>query len=378
MTVMRSMIAMVMALFAVVPATLTAAPTPPTRTPTGSGMTDAATSDGDERRIRLISFNIRYDTPSDGEHRWKLRGPRVVEYLTASKADFIGIQEALPSQRADLEESLTDYGSIGRSRETSPAEGEATPILYDRTRWVPVASRNGTFWLSESPSTPGSKSWKSSVPRIATWGIFRERNGDRRVMVLNTHLDHQSQEAREGAVREIARFLQGEATGIPVIVMGDFNAAPNNPAVRTLCEGWDGSPPLVDTYSVLHPGPERGTGTSHGFRRTTAGPRIDAILISDGLRAVAAGIDRSGTIEAPLSDHFAVTAEVRFAPAAAAPVTPAPATDSARPDAPSAPVTDPTAAPPPRSPDAAPPPRPSPGSAPPAPEKPGHSEPGSR
>lgn len=29
----------------------------------------------------------------------------------------------------------------------------------------------GTFWLSESPSVPGSISWGSEVPCIATWAI---------------------------------------------------------------------------------------------------------------------------------------------------------------------------------------------------------------
>lgn len=29
----------------------------------------------------------------------------------------------------------------------------------------------GTFWLSESPSVPGSMSWGSTVPCIATWAI---------------------------------------------------------------------------------------------------------------------------------------------------------------------------------------------------------------
>ena len=30
---------------------------------------------------------------------------------------------------------------------------------------------DGTFWLSESPSVPGSMSWGAAVPCIATWAI---------------------------------------------------------------------------------------------------------------------------------------------------------------------------------------------------------------
>jgi len=32
-------------------------------------------------------------------------------------------------------------------------------------------SEGGTFWLSESPSVPGSISWGATAPCIATWAI---------------------------------------------------------------------------------------------------------------------------------------------------------------------------------------------------------------
>lgn len=308
----------------------------------------------DDRPLRVMSFNIRYDTAKDGDHGWRYRGIRVIEHLKKSDADFIGLQEVLPSQRQDLSKELLDFAMIGRSRETSPTEGEATPILFRRSQWALVPSRSGTFWLSETPGSPGSISWKAATPRIATWGVFQSLTSERRVLVLNTHLDHASQEAREEGARVIARFLAGESKDLPVIVLGDFNASASNPARRTLCEGVAGSPPLSDTYNERHPGPEHDAATFHGFKGGSTGPRIDAILVSRAFEVVDATIDRATIDGLFLSDHYPVIADLRWQRAAhtepsaspttpALPRSPAKSTESAppgprSPDSPTAPI----------------------------------------
>ena len=45
-----------------------------------------------------MTFNIRYNTPNDGENWWKLRKEEVVESLKYYHPDFIGIQKAMSSQ----------------------------------------------------------------------------------------------------------------------------------------------------------------------------------------------------------------------------------------------------------------------------------------
>jgi len=52
-------------------------------------------------------------------------------------------------------------------------------LTGSRTNWFAFSPpqlkvellEGGTFWLSESPSVPGSISWGSEVPCIATWAI---------------------------------------------------------------------------------------------------------------------------------------------------------------------------------------------------------------
>ena len=67
--------------------------------------------------IEVVSFNIRYDNPDDGPDAWSHRQQTVSSYLMQSRADFIGLQEVLPSQLAELKPKLSDYKLISRTRE---------------------------------------------------------------------------------------------------------------------------------------------------------------------------------------------------------------------------------------------------------------------
>ncbi|MFO0894362.1 MAG: endonuclease/exonuclease/phosphatase family protein [Phycisphaerales bacterium] len=265
--------------------------------------------------LSVVTFNVRYANAADGANRWEARKERALAYLAGSRADFIGLQEVLPSQMKEVVAALPGYGHIARSRDASPFEGESTPIFYDRASWVPVEGMQGTFWLSETPEIPGSRSWRSGCPRIATWAIFRHQRNGRRVLVLNTHLDNESQQARDHGARAIAEFLAtrsnraapaapGSLPPPAVIVTGDFNAGPTNSCRRTIMEGASGSPPLRDAYRVIHPDGEAGAGTFHGFRGGADGPSIDAIMISAELQPKVASIDRHEPGTQPLSDHY--------------------------------------------------------------------------
>ena len=48
--------------------------------------------------ITVISYNIRYDNPEDGENQWKFRKETVVNFIKDSKAEVVGLQEVLQDQ----------------------------------------------------------------------------------------------------------------------------------------------------------------------------------------------------------------------------------------------------------------------------------------
>ncbi|HSV88416.1 MAG TPA: hypothetical protein VLH61_07220, partial [Bacteroidales bacterium] len=58
------------------------------------------------QELKVITFNIRFDNPTDGINAWLNRIPMVKSYLHEAKADIVGVQEALHHQVLDLEKML--------------------------------------------------------------------------------------------------------------------------------------------------------------------------------------------------------------------------------------------------------------------------------
>ena len=272
---------------------------------------------GPAMRVTAMTFNIRYGTAPDGDNKWTNRQGQVFDLIRRQAADFVGVQEAVPFQVEALDRGLPEYRHVGRSREADPKQGEAVPILYRHDRWDLAAS--GTFWLSDTPEAPGSKSWGNNLPRVATWGRFVEKATGRPVYVFNTHFDHQSQPAREKSavllaarLRDIAAAGPQDGSPPPVLVMGDLNVAEANPAVRYLT-GQEGATPvrLADTFRLVHP-KATDVGTFHEFTGKAGADKIDYIFVRGGTKVLKAAILHNQRDGRYPSDHFPVMAEVAF------------------------------------------------------------------
>jgi endonuclease/exonuclease/phosphatase family metal-dependent hydrolase len=94
-----------------------------------------------------------------------------------------------------------------------------------------------------------------------------------------------------------------------VVVLGDFNAGEDNPAFLQLME--NGDVPLRDSFRLLHP-EAKSVGTFNGFAGRTEGPKIDAVLVSPNLQIISAEIIQTNEEGRYPSDHFPVTAEIKF------------------------------------------------------------------
>jgi endonuclease/exonuclease/phosphatase family metal-dependent hydrolase len=256
--------------------------------------------------VDVGTFNIRYANPGDGANAWSERKQLVYDML--KDGDFWGLQEALPEQVAELRSALPAYGMLVRSRERDETKGEACPILYRTARWEMDPADQGTFWLSETPAVPGSKSWDSSLPRIATFARFREKSTGRGLYVFNVHLDHQGSQARlEGAKLVAARIAARAQKNEPVVLVGDFNCGPSSPPIRAILD--DKAIALVDAWRAANPqAPER--GSFNGWAEACNGERIDFVLVSNGVRVESASIDDRKPGGRWPSDHAAVRARL--------------------------------------------------------------------
>jgi endonuclease/exonuclease/phosphatase family metal-dependent hydrolase len=266
--------------------------------------------------LTVMSFNIRYGTAPDGENQWTARREMLFDLVRAQNADIIGLQEALGSQIREIAAAVPGYAVVGVGRDDALAKGEYSAILF-RTDRLHVAG-SGTFWFSDTPEVPASKSWGNNITRICTWARFVDRDG-RGFWHFNLHLDHQSQPSRERSTELLRQRIEARAfPGEPVVVTGDFNVGERNPALRTLVagppDGGNAQPPapLVDTFRVVHPD-ERVVGTFSGFKfGQVNGDKIDYVLVQPGTEVLSADIIRTSRNERYPSDHFPVVARVRL------------------------------------------------------------------
>jgi endonuclease/exonuclease/phosphatase family metal-dependent hydrolase len=269
--------------------------------------------------VSAMSFNIRYGTAGDGENRWQNRRQMVFDLVGKYDPDVVGLQEALGFQIDEICKALPQYAMIGVGRDDGKTKGEYSAILYRRERFE--VEQGGTFWLSDTPEVPGSITWGNACTRICTWARFVERKTGRAFYHYNLHLDHISQPSREKSVVLLAERIRNRKRLDPFVVTGDFNAGEHNPAIlflkgKTAVPGKDNAnvenpTPMVDTFRVLH-GDAGEVGTFHSFKGDRTGDKIDFVLTTSGVQALDAQIICDNVDGRYPSDHFPVTARLRF------------------------------------------------------------------
>ena len=261
--------------------------------------------------IDALSFNIRFDNPKDGENAWPNRKEMVGQWVKSESPDVIGLQEALRHQIDDIKKVATAYSEYGVGRDDGKSRGEHCTILYLKKRFSLDKSDCGTFWFSDTPEKIASKSWGNEIPRICTWARFIDKKTDKGFYVYNVHYDHRSQPSRLGASELIIqRISKRKRSNEPIILMGDFNASENNPAIKIFK---DEPLNLVDTFRVVKPD-EKMVKTFHGFRGGSfSGGKIDHVFMLPKMGKVSsAEIVRFNKDKRYLSDHYPVRAKLSF------------------------------------------------------------------
>lgn len=263
-------------------------------------------------QLHVMSMNLRCDLsgllpeqggtrPGEADH-WPDRRPVLIALLARERPALLGVQEAQHGQLSALEEALPDHRRIGYGREGG-SRGEHSAILYDAGRFEVLAWDQS--WLSDTPQLIGSTTWGHTVTRIVVQAHLRDRVTGQELLMLNTHFDHESEEARARSARVLAGIVDGAA--LPTIVTGDFNApAHGSQAHRTLvAEG-----ALVDTWDAAAERLTPAWGTFPDYASPVEGAeRIDWILATQGITAARAAINVSTSADGRSpSDHAAVQA----------------------------------------------------------------------
>lgn len=248
--------------------------------------------------LRVMSFNVRLPIESDGPNRWEARRDLFAETLRRADPDIIGTQELWKIQGDYVVEQLPQYSWFGVDRRGGRGD-EHMGVFFRRDRMKVIDL--GHFWLSDTPTVPGSISWGHPYPRMATWGLFETLAG-KRFWLINTHFPYRAEDeaARSKCAAAIAEWVAKRSAGEVVVLTGDFNTGPESEAHRILSAG------LTDAWVAAprRTGPE---GTFHGFSRTP-GKRIDWVM-ARGMTPVAVETVAFGRGGRFPSDHFPVVAE---------------------------------------------------------------------
>lgn len=256
--------------------------------------------------LRVMTYNLRFASATP-PNAWPDRRPGMQALINREAPDVFGTQEGLYGQLRELAAGLPAYEWIGLGR-AGGSKDEFAAVFYRRDRLDPVAFDH--FWLSDTPEVIGSITWGHTYRRMVTWVRFRDRVSGREFEFWNTHFDHQVEEARQKAAALIKERIARTDPTLPLLLVGDFNCLNGHSRAYDILTHDAG---LVDTWQAAARRKNEDLSSFNDFKPARhAGERIDWILA----RAPAA-VDEAAVVDydpaAPFpSDHFPVTATVRF------------------------------------------------------------------
>ena len=250
--------------------------------------------------MKIVTFNLRCDVTIDLGNSFVHRKGAILDKIESEKPDILGFQECRPHMHAFLRKHLLDYELYGRQR---GGEGtESNPIAFRMDRFDLIGLE--TQWLSPTPFVPGSRyEIQSLCPRVFTHMTLEPLNGGSPIHVINTHLDHESEAARLQGAEHLMRYMRAILADrpYPLLLMGDFNAYPDEPCVRAL---------LADKELRLTDQTD-GIGTTYHGYGTVEIPRIDYIMSRDFDRIQPTALWTEADCGVYLSDHYPVAARLQ-------------------------------------------------------------------
>ena len=263
----------------------------------------AAAQKNESEGLKVMSYNIRYGSAEDGTNSWKYRWPATVEMLNEVKPDVFGVQEALDFQVEFVSEMVRDYKGYGVGREDGKHDGEHMAIFWNKK--TVKMMKSGTFWLSETPEKP-SMGWDAACYRTATWALMKDKKTGKKFYFVNTHLDHEGEEAQKNGLKLIVdRIASINPEGYPMVLTGDFNIKPTNPALVNLDARMQSTRKIADKTDNRN--------TFNGWSTAKTDKIIDYIYISGF-----SGCPEYRTVtekyadKAFVSDHYPVYARLIF------------------------------------------------------------------
>ena len=289
--------------------------------------------------VKLLTFNLRYDTTSHPCMTLGVRGPHLMEIVKKYDPDSIGFCEATDDWMNYLRKEMSKlgYSCVGVGRQSGNTGGsgsgsgnEHSPVFYKAEKYDLLETK--TFWISETPEVAGSTSWDTSTQRICTYAVLKSKDSDLTYAHFNTHLDHVGPESRTKAVLVIEGYIQNVLNtygNIGITLSGDLNDTMSSDMYRAFLSFMDDSRNIAKETLVIGAtangyDPKSWEKNYAGDKKPTIDPSspIDYIFLGKNTASVSVYtvVDDLFTFtlagktwtDHPFSDHYGVYCEASF------------------------------------------------------------------
>ena len=272
------------------------------------GTKHTTVEESDDNSIIAATHNLRYANASDSAdgNGWGKRYPYVAKNVKDNNFEIFGTQEGLYYQLEDLKGQLPGFEYIGVGRTDGDKAGEFAALFYKPERFELLD--NGNFWLSENTEKP-NKGWDAALPRICTWGMFKDKKSGKEFYFFNLHMDHIGTVARAESAKLVVKKIKELPAGSTAIVTGDFNVDQNSEPYVTL----NNSGVLKDSYTVAKSVNNPKGHTFNGYKLDkVSDSRIDHLFVTPNVevgdyKVITNSYIDSDSVERYPSDHFPVT-----------------------------------------------------------------------
>jgi endonuclease/exonuclease/phosphatase family metal-dependent hydrolase len=256
------------------------------------------------QQFRIATYNIRQKNTHDVGNMWDERKEPLTNLIKFHQFEIFGTQEGFHDQLADMEKLLPGFKYIGVGRDNGAEQGEYSAIFYNTARFE--VSKSGTFWLSATDIATPNKGWDAALPRICTWGIFKDKKTNKQFIMMNTHFDHVGVVARKESAKLMMAKAKEFAGNLPLVITGDFNVSETDEAYYTLAN----SKIVADCYSKID-FKYAPSATFNGFgKNVAASGRIDHIFVTPQFEVKKYGVLTDTYVGKYPSDHFPVVVDL--------------------------------------------------------------------
>lgn len=240
-------------------------------------------------RLRVATYNVHGCVGTDRQRS----EPRIAAVIAELEVDVIGLQEL------DLNRP--------RSARVDQAEIIAAELGWHRHFHAAVRSADGDYGHAILSRYPLSVRRTACLPGVAPFFCRETRaaigmdvaTDFGRVRVINTHLGLGRRERLlQAKFLTSVEWLEADADGAPVILLGDFNSLPGSRAHQTLTRH------LRDVRRLIRPAPPCRT-----FPTAFPALAVDHIFVSADLQPLSLKVHRT-SLSRVASDHFPLIAEL--------------------------------------------------------------------